>query len=294
MGLKKKMLWNICKILESKNSKKYLIELEDNLVIEIGEILHNGYIHLCISSQVGCPVNCIHCATTYSDIAFFRNITFDELNDIVDFFLNKTKAQGLPIIISFSGHGEPMLNWENVYKICDIYKNKVEDIFVTTIGIKNVMNEVLKHNFIKIFISLHGVSDKQRNKIIPNFNKNAQIKDILSFSKQYALKGGRIVWNYLMTQDNTNIKSANTLVKLLNEIDVPIEVRFTKYINIGVDNGIIPPNIYEIETFLNTINQMRNFNERKWTCRLSNIEGEDINVACGQLKASYHKGRLNK
>lgn len=271
----------------SSNNYKYGICLSDNSIIESALFEHNNTIHCCIPTQTGCNMGCLHCATTYSECSFCRNLTYIELCDLVQFMKEKNRREELPKILSFSGHGEPMMNWNNIKPCIDLYENEFKEIYVTSIGYLSTMKEILNSldNRVCFYFSIHGSSDIERSQIIPASQNVgfASIQQINEFGEKYTNHGGNIVWNYMLYNKNCSEKSLSNLISLCKSIKYPLSIRFTKYIDIKKDIDISGIDEYKFShfyySFMNSIPTNINV-------RISKLFGEDMGVACGQMRAS--------
>ena len=134
----------LLKYLEEKNNHRFIFILEEKIIIESASFVHNNIIHLCVSSQAGCQINCKHCATTYKEPSFYRNLFYFEINYMIEIILSKMKYQAKECVLSLSGHGEPLLNFNNVMKVINSYQYKFNKIFVTTILPRKISPLILK------------------------------------------------------------------------------------------------------------------------------------------------------
>lgn len=157
--------------IEKKDGNSRLISftLSGGCVVEAAVIDHWQEIHVCLPTMAGCPVSCRHCATTYSEPPFIRNLTAVELTAMGRRLLEMAASTGLPRVLSFSGHGEPLLNWAAVESSAKALGGGADKLYVTTIGIPSVFRQVLSadQRLFTFFLSLHGSRDKERNRIIP-------------------------------------------------------------------------------------------------------------------------------
>lgn len=287
------MEFKIYQCLRDGNAEKYVLEIKNGVMIELGAIYHNDYLHLCMPTQIGCSVHCLHCATTYARYPFQGNLDVDILDSLIEYFINMYKKDN--IILSFSGHGEPLLNWECINFLSDKYRNRVCKVFVTTVGIKNTLQKILKDqkSYITFYLSLHAPSDIVRKKIIPFKDGMARIDDIINFTECYTIKGGAIVWNYMLHKNNSSMKDIKELKSIINNLNASIKLRFTRYMPIKIDDKIIPAYYISDEQFNKVSNNiveefkgLENVN-----LSFSDIEGEKIQVACGQMRADNFNSR---
>lgn len=275
---------------EKKNDRKYCLQLKDGVIIEAALFEHRNAIHFCIPTQVGCNMGCKHCSTTYAPVPYIRNLSSIELNEMIEMMRNQLWNKRLPWVLSFSGHGEPMLNWNNIQKCVDICHNEFSNIYITSIGFIHIMKRILlKSDFYpSIYFSIHGSSDNERTQLIPSAQSQtvANLQQIIDFGRLYTQQSGRVVWNYMLCNINSTIESFQQLLKLCECVDYPLELRFTKYIDICKNNNIqeIEDNI--IRTFYQKFLEQAPSNIH---IRLSSLEGEEMGIACGQMRASMQK-----
>ena len=286
---------NIINTHEYGNNKKHVLQLLDGSLVEIAVFKHHNAIHFCIPTQVGCEMGCMHCSTTYSAKPFMRNLSFSELCEIVSMMNESVSEKSTPLVLSLSGHGEPMMNWSNVYKCIVKYCNEFSDIYLTSIGINEIMNTVpLQFDYYpKIYFSIHGSSDEERERLIPSVKNGhvANLQQIIEFGRSYTQLGGRVVWNYMLCNTNSSKRSLERLLKICSLIEYPLEIRFTKYIDIHVDNGIKESNDNAIRTFFQSVLNEVSSNIH---IRFSLLEGEDVGIACGQMRAYMQKKLVDK
>ena len=160
---------------ESKDGTlKYLIEYPDGECVETVLMRFDNRANLtaCVSSQVGCAVNCSFCAT--GKRGFIRNLTYQE---IVEQVLTIQRDTGLKVTnIVFMGQGEPLLNLENVLKALEIFNNDFQigarRITISTSGIIPKIYELAEMELQStLAISLHSPIHEQRAKLMPIENK---------------------------------------------------------------------------------------------------------------------------
>lgn len=286
---------NIIKTYENENNSKLVLKLIDGALVETALFIHHKAIHFCIPTQVGCGMGCMHCATTYSTTPFMRNLSFSELCEIIEMMYERISDKDTPLVLSLSGHGEPMMNWSNVYRCIVKYCNKFSDIYITSIGINDIMSSISLHMeyYPKVYFSIHGSSDDERAQLIPSVKNGlaANLQQIIEFGKIYTQQGGRVVWNYMLCNTNSSQMSLKNLTELFSHIEYPLEVRFTKYIDIHEDNGIKESDDNVISEFYQSL---KNVVSSNILIRLSILEGEGVGIACGQMRAYMQKKLVEK
>jgi len=261
----------------NEDTVKYLFKTSDNKLIESVSMIDNKRHTLCISSQIGCSVDCDFCAT--AKMGIIRNL---DCGEIIQQLIIISNERELPITnIVFMGMGEPFLNYKNVIKSCKImYDSKgfnlsSKKITISTSGILPKIEKFIseKHKY-KLAISLNASNNITRDKLIP-INKKWPIENILTAIKKYNYKKYRpIMFEYVLMEDiNDSEQNAIELSKLLKNINCKI--------------NIIPYNETEghyrrsnkIDIF---VNQLKRINSN-YRVLIRCSKGQDIEAACGQL-----------
>ena len=256
---------------------KYLFKTIDKKLIESVSMIESSRHTICISSQIGCSVDCSFCAT--GKMGIIRNL---DTGEIIEQIIRISKDRKIPITnIVFMGMGEPFLNYENVIKACDILNNTsgfnlgAKRITISTSGIlpkiEKYINE--KHKY-KLAISLNASNNTTRNKLIP-INKKWPIENILDTIKEYEFnKYQPIMFEYVLINGvNDSKKNAKELAALLSKISCKINI--IPY-NVTVNDYKRSENI---DIFMNTLNNHKG----KFRVLIRKNRGQDISAACGQL-----------
>jgi 23S rRNA (adenine2503-C2)-methyltransferase len=251
---------------------------------------------VCLSSQVGCPLNCAFCATGKG--GFRRNLTAEEITDQVLFwqqYLKKNPSLILPfkkgekMIISnvvYMGMGEPMLNLENVKQsIRDLIDPKLfgfgsRSISVSTAGVPEKLKEFWEEfPQINLAISLHFSGDVMRSRYMP-INKKYNLDSLRITLKEYFQKSKRKIFlEYIMFDGlNDSLKDAEKLITYLKSIGNV----YLLHINLIACNKT--PNNFKPSS-KNTIIKFRNYLlQNKINVTIRKSLAQDISGACGQLK----------
>ncbi len=266
-----------------KNSVKALIELADGLKVETVLLKHDdGRNTVCVSSQVGCPMGCLFCAT--GKMGFKRNLTVDEIVEQVLLWARQLKSRDERVTnLVFMGMGEPFLNYENVLAAIRLMNDKdtlnigARHISISTIGVAAGIKKLAKENLqINLALSLHAPTDDLRAKIIPydaaNPIKNL-IKDINYYLDQ---TGRRLMIEYLMIDGfNDSPDQALELADLLKHIDPPLF--FVNLIAYNPTADFKPSTSRAIFAFKKILRDNKIDVTERYRF------GQDINAACGQL-----------
>ncbi len=290
--LKDKTSIKLPQIISEKKSedgtKKWLIGIDDENSIETVFIPENDRGTLCISTQVGCALDCKFCSTAKQ--GFNRNLTTSEIigqvwlaNEVLGYFKN-----GKRIItnIVFMGMGEPLLNYDNVIKTINLLTDDYgfglskRRVTVSTSGIVPGIDRLKEDNKVSLAISLHASNDELRDSIVP-INRSYPINELLASCKRYteSKEDGPITIEYVMLKDiNDSLKDAHNLVKCLRGIPSKVNlIPFNKF-----------PGAYFSSSEIDTINAFRNVLIKSGIFTITRkTRGDDIDAACGQLVGNF-------
>ncbi len=255
---------------------------EDKHYIEGVIIPSEDRLTACVSSQVGCPLACVFCAT--GQIKRERNLHFYEIYDQV-IMLNELAEQkfGQRITnIVFMGMGEPLLNYTQVTKAIDIITSpeafgmSPRRITVSTAGIAKMIRKMGDDEVrYRIALSLHSASDVKRSKIMPINDEDNIAKLTEALNYFYQKTKSRISLEYILFNEfNDSIEDAKQLIKIARRI--PCRVNLIEY-NTVEKSGFQK----STEEKMNAFAAMLEKNGVPVTLRYS--RGKDINAACGQL-----------
>ncbi len=263
---------------------KYLVEYSDGECVETVLMRFDNRANLtaCVSSQVGCSVNCSFCATGKG--GFKRNLSASE---IVEQVLTIQRDTGLKVTnVVFMGQGEPLLNLDNVIKAIEILNTECQigsrRITVSTSGIASKIADFAKaNNQSTLAWSLHAPTDEIRNKIMP-INKKYPIQEMKkALDKYFEIAGRRVTIEYLLIKDLTDtFECAKHLAELLQGIKCNINL--IPY-NPVIENDYKKPSNNSIMKFKYILEH----SGKKVTVRLE--RGADIDAACGQLRGKVEQ-----
>ena len=267
------------KQVSSDGTIKYLIEFPDGECVETVLMRFDNRANLtaCVSSQIGCAVNCSFCAT--GKRGFIRNMTYKE---IVEQVLTIQRDTGLKVTnIVFMGQGEPLLNLDNVRKAMEIFNENFQigarRLTVSTSGIIPSIYKLAENDMQStLAISLHAPNHEIRRKLMPIEDKY-NMSDLKTALKKYVDKTGRrITIEYLLAKDlNDTPQAAKELAEYLS--DIKCNVNLIPY-NPTAKNDYQRPSNNTIQKF----KYLLEHSGKKVTIRLE--RGADIDAACGQLR----------
>jgi 23S rRNA (adenine2503-C2)-methyltransferase len=261
---------------------KNAVRLHDGLIVESVLIPTKTRTTACVSSQVGCSLDCKFCAT--ARLKRMRNLNPDEIYDQVVVIDNESKLYfNRPLSnIVFMGMGEPLMNYNNVIKAIDKITSpeglgmSPKRITVSTSGvpkmIKKMADDGVKFN---LAVSLHSAIDEVRTSIMP-FNENFPLEDLReSLEYWYEKTQRQISYEYVVW------KGINDTQK-----DIDAFVKFCKYVPCKVN--IIEYNPIDDGDFQQASNEalenyISNLEKNRIVVNVRRSRGKDIDAACGQL-----------
>ena len=266
----------------SDGTIKNAVKLFDDYTVESVLIPTDERTTACVSSQVGCSLDCHFCAT--AKLKRMRNLNPDEIYDQVVTINNQSLKYFNKSIsnIVFMGMGEPLMNYNNlISSIEKISSDKglnisQKRIVVSTSGIPKMIKKLADENLkVNLALSLHSAIEEKRNKIMP-FSKKFSLDDIKeSLLYWYSLTKRRITFEYIVWKGvNDNIDDINALIKYCKS--VPSKVNLIEYNSIGDESFK--------SASQNMINLYKDLLEKnKITVTVRRSRGKDIDAACGQL-----------
>ena len=267
------------KQVSSDGTIKYLLEYPDGECVETVLMRFDNRANLtaCVSSQVGCAVNCSFCAT--GKRGFIRNLTYKE---IIEQVLTIQRDTGLKVTnIVFMGQGEPLLNLENVLSAMKIFNEDFQigarRLTVSTSGIIPQINKLADIDMQStLALSLHAPNHEIRSKLMQIENKYP-MDQLHKALKNYTDKTGRrITIEYLLIKDlNDTVECAKQLASYLK--DIKCNINLIPY-NPTEKNDYQRPSNNSIIKF----KYLMEHSGKKVTVRLE--RGADIDAACGQLR----------
>ena len=284
--LKENFVINITNILSKQVSNdstiKFAIKLHDNLVVESVLIPSGNRVTACVSSQVGCSLDCGFCAT--SKLLRMRNLHSYEIFDQIMILNSQSlKNYSLPISnIVFMGMGEPLLNYKNVIESIklitseDGIKISNKKITLSTSGISKMIIKMSDDNIkFNLAVSLHSAVEKTRKMIMP-FSKSFPLDKLInSLDYWYKKTKRKVTFEYLIWKGiNDDLEHIEALVKICKRI--PSKVNLIEY------NSIDSPTFKKADDFW-VDNYLKILKKNKIPVSVRRSRGKDINAACGQL-----------
>lgn len=264
------------------STMKFAIKLHDKLVVESVLIPSGDRVTACVSSQVGCSLDCEFCAT--SKISRMRNLESYEIFDQI-MLLNQQSIENYSLPISnivFMGMGEPLLNYNNVINSISLITGKEgieisnKKITLSTSGISKMIIKMADDNVkFNLAVSLHSAIESTRNEIMP-FSKSFPINQLIKSLEYWFNKTKRkVTFEYLIWKGiNDDFEHINALVKICKR--VPSKVNLIEYNSID-DLRFSKADELWVNNYVNILK------DNKVSVSIRRSRGKDIQAACGQL-----------
>ena len=267
----------------SDGTRKWLLRLDGSNAIETVLIPEKNRATLCISSQVGCALECTFCSTGYQ--GFNRNLSTAEIIGQLWYVRRMLEQDGIGQDVTnvvFMGMGEPLLNFKNVLPASELMKDdhayglSKRRVTLSTSGVIPYLDRLTEVSDISLAVSLHAPNDALRDELVP-INKKYPIAELLAACRRYiADKPHRsITWEYVMLDGvNDSDEHARQLARLLKGI--PSKVNLIPF-------NPFPEAPYErssderVRTFSHILSRAGLVSTTRKT------RGDDIDGACGQL-----------
>lgn len=266
----------------SDGTIKNAVRLHDGLIVESVLIPTKTRTTACVSSQVGCSLDCLFCAT--SRLKRMRNLNPDEIYDQVVAIDNESRLyHDRPLSnIVFMGMGEPLMNYNNVLKAIDKITSpeglgmSPKRIVVSTSGVPKMIKKMADEEVkFKLAVSLHSAIDEVRTSIMP-FNASFPLKDLReALEYWYAKTKNRITYEYVVWKGiNDQKKDVDALIDFCKF--APSKVNLIEYNPID-DGKFQQANDEAIDMYVNMLER------HNITVTVRRSRGKDIDAACGQL-----------
>ncbi len=263
-------------------TRRYLLALDDGRSVETVLMPEEGRDTICISSQVGCPVNCQFCLTALMGLE--RNLTAGEIVGQVLFVL---AAHGLSpesgrLNIVMMGMGEPLLNLANVVKATRLLTDQngigisQRRITLSTAGIIPKITELGREPVRpKLAVSLNASTEEQRRELMP-ITRKYHLNDLIAACRAYPLRPWeKLSFEYVLLRGvNDTDADAHRVVKLLANLNAKVNLIA---LNPGPGIAYETPAPERVQSFQNIV-------RRAMPCFVRKPRGRDIFAACGQLK----------
>ncbi|MGI6329809.1 MAG: 23S rRNA (adenine(2503)-C(2))-methyltransferase RlmN [Bacilli bacterium] len=270
----------ILKKEEDLKVKKYLLELEDKHQIEAVLMLHDYGNSLCISTQIGCQMGCLFCAS--GTLKKIRNLEVGEMISQVLEVERDFKERISHIVIM--GIGEPFDNYDKVMKFIEIINDHkglnigARHITLSTCGIvPGIKKFSQEERQVNLAVSLHASTDELRNKLMP-INKVYPLSLLISSLQDYIkITKRRVTFEYILLKEvNDNKEDALNLCKLIKGMNCYVNLipyNETSHSSLRKSKKMKRDNFYDI------------LKKHNINVTIRKEYGKNISAACGQLRA---------
>ena len=262
----------------SEKTNKFLFKTQSGALIESVLMSEKNRVTLCISTQVGCALDCKFCAT--AKMGFKENLSVGEILD--QYLLARQKINKPITNIVFMGMGEPFLNYKNVIKAAKLLNDPnginmgSKRITISTAGVISKIEEFTKSKEkFKLAISLNGTTNEQRTSIMPINIKNS-LDELLNVARKYTETVNRwLTFEYVLLKEiNDSVEDAKRLLSMLAGMK-KLKLNIIPYNE--TDGEFRRPDKDQIENFVIALRPAKFPITVRWS------KGTDIDAGCGQL-----------
>jgi 23S rRNA (adenine2503-C2)-methyltransferase len=282
----------VYKEFSNDGTRKWVLKVGENSMVETVLIPDGDRKTLCVSSQVGCALDCSFCSTgkqgfqrdlTTAEIigqVWVANRSYFEENQDYD---SRTRALTNVVMM---GMGEPLLNFDAVVPAMDLmledyaYGLSKRRVTLSTSGIVPMMDKLSDVIDVSLAVSLHATNDELRNELVP-VNKKYPLKELMAACQRFLAKfqadGGRrkITMEYVMLAGvNDQANHAYEMVQLLK--NVPSKINLIPF-------NPFPQAPYQCSSRKQILAFQQILTEAGFVCTIRATRGDDIDAACGQL-----------
>ncbi|NMB58063.1 MAG: 23S rRNA (adenine(2503)-C(2))-methyltransferase RlmN [Chloroflexi bacterium] len=270
---------------------KTLFKTRDGQAIEAVLMKYDERRTLCISTQAGCAMGCVFCAT--GQMGFFRNLTSGEIVEQVLYFARELKKVGETVTnIVIMGMGEPFINYDNTLDAIDRLNDPrgfglgARRFTISTVGLVPKIQEFTKEKRqVNLAVSLHAANDELRSKLLP-INRQYPLSELIPACRDYVETTGRRITFEWALIDNVNdrLEDARELAGLVNGMICHVNViplnPTTKFSGNATS-------LERAQAFSNELNSAG------VPCTIRLRRGIDIQAGCGQLAGKHHEASSN-
>ena len=265
-------------------TRRYLLRLDDGRTVETVLMPEGERNTICLSSQVGCPVDCKFCMTAL--LGLERNLTAGEIvgQALLVARENRLRQDGGRLNLVMMGQGEPLLNLSNVLKATRIlvdprgFALSPRRITISTAGIIPKIDELGRESVRpKLAVSLNASTEEMRCELMP-ITRKYHLKDLLEACRRYPLRPWeKLTFEYVLLKGvNDTDQDARRVVKLLANLNCKVNLIA---LNPGAEIAYHTPDGARVKGFQQILS-------RSLPCFIRKPRGLDIYAACGQLQRS--------
>ena len=266
-------------------TRKWLLGLPEGNAIEMVFIPDENRGTLCVSSQVGCALNCSFCATGKE--GFSRDLSFGEIISQIWLAVHQLLPENQTVTnVVFMGMGEPLLNYDNVVVAANLMMDDLAfglskyRVTISTSGVVPKMESLKEDSPCSLAVSLHAANDALRDELVP-LNKKYPLNRLMKVCRDYFPEGSRrqVMFEYVLLEGvNDSLQHAKELIQLLKGMSCKV--------------NLIPFNSFE-GTLYSRPAEQRIFAFQEALMKagvrtfLRKTRGEDTQGACGQLAGKF-------
>lgn len=269
----------------SDGTRKWLFRLYDGNAIETVFIPEKTRGTLCVSSQVGCALNCSFCSTGKE--GFSRNLSLAEI--IGQVFLAVEKLRGTEFSLTnvvMMGMGEPLLNYQPVINAMELMMHDLAyglskyRVTLSTSGVVPMMLQLKKDSVASLAVSLHAPTNELREQLVP-INKKYPLEVLMPVCREYFPKDSKrcIVFEYVMLKGiNDSLVHAKQLIRLLDNMSCKVNL---------IPFNPFPGTNYvcsDYDVVIAFQDRLTKAGVKTWVRK---TRGDDIDAACGQLAGDF-------
>ncbi|MGJ4801726.1 23S rRNA (adenine(2503)-C(2))-methyltransferase RlmN [Luteimonas sp. SDU82] len=272
---------------------KWLLGMDGNNAIETVYIPDKGRGTLCVSSQVGCGLNCTFCSTATQ--GFNRNLSTAEIIGQVwvaaRHLGNVPHKQRRLTNVVMMGMGEPLMNFDNVVRAMSVMRDDLgyglanKRVTLSTSGLVPQIDQLAEVSDVSLAVSLHAPTDELRTTLVP-LNKKYPIAELMDACVRYAQRkrGESVTFEYTLMKDvNDQPEHARQLVRLMRDFDNRLQMKDAAKVNLIPFNPF-PGTRYARPDDVVIRRFQKLLNEAGRIAPVRRTRGDDIDAACGQLK----------
>jgi len=267
-------------------TRKWVVRVDEKNSVETVFIPDGKRGTLCVSSQVGCSLDCSFCSTGKQ--GFQRDLSISEIIGQVwianrSFGIPKNRGSRTITNIVMMGMGEPLLNFDNVIDAMDIMKDDLgygvskKRLTLSTSGVVPKMYELYDKIDVALAVSLHAPNDVLRNDLVP-INRKYPLEELMRACRAYVAKfqdSRKVTMEYVLLEGvNDTFEHAKELITLLN--DVPCKINLIPF-------NPFPHSSYKKPNGLRTRAFQEALQKAGYIATIRTTRGDDIDAACGQL-----------
>lgn len=259
-------------------TRKWLIELADGQRIETVYIPEDGRSTICVSSQVGCALDCAFCSTARQ--GFNRNLSVAEI--IGQVWIAARELGSPPSNVVMMGMGEPLANFDAVVTAMNIMQDDLAymvskyRVTISTSGIVPALMKLREISDVSLAVSLHAPDNALRDLLVP-INRKYPLEELIPACREFVRgdKRRKVTWEYVMLDGvNDSLQHAKALIRLLE--GTPSKVNLIPFNPFpGTRFTVSPPE--RVEAFRMRLKRSGIIATTRKT------RGDDIDAACGQL-----------